>query len=158
MKLKTSVFALCVALLTACQTVEPAPGLDVTLIDLGFGEVTVLETTLLCTIRIQNPNPVPLQLEGAVHRLYLNGFYIGEGTVSKASAVPRLGSTTQTAKVFLSNLSLIHRLRPIVESQKVDYQLKSTFYARDDQGGRRVNTEAEGGLSLNDFKFPTPVQ
>ena len=158
MKAKSILLAFCAALFTACATVEPGPGLEVTLIDLGFGEVTVLETTLLCTIRIQNPTPVPLQLEGAVHKLYLNGAYIGQGTVSETTEVPRLSSTTQTAKVYLSNLSLVHRLRPIVETQKVDYQLKSTFYARDDQRSRRLSTEAEGGLSLNDFKFPIPVQ
>lgn len=158
MKLKTILVTLCAAVLCACQTLEPAPGLEVTLINLGFGEVTVLETTLLCTIRIQNPTPVPLQLEGAVHKLYLNGSYIGQGTVSETTAVPRLSSTTQTAKVFLSNLSLVHRLRPIVETQKVDYQLKSTFYVRDGTHSRRLSTAAEGGLSLNDFKFPIAMQ
>ena len=158
MKLKTTLLALVAGLLCACQTLEPAPGLEVTLINLGFGEVTVLETTLLCTIRIQNPTPAPLQLEGAVHKLYLNGSYLGQGTVSETTAVPRLSSTTQTAKVYLSNLSLVHRLRPIVETQKVDYQLKSTFYSRDGSHSRRLSTAAAGGLSLNDFKIPIPVQ
>lgn len=158
MKLKLTLLACYTAFLAACATLEPAPALEVTLINLGLGEATVLETTLLCTIRIQNPTPEPLKLEGAVHKLYLNGAYIGQGTVSEAIEIPRLSSGTQIAHVFLSNLSLIHRLRPIVESQKVDYQLQSVFYSRDGERSRRLRTESSGGLSLNDFKFPIPVQ
>lgn len=158
MKLKACLLALSAALLAACQTIEPAPAIDVTLVNLAFGEATLLETTILCTIRIQNPAPAPLKLEGAVHKLYLNGSYIGHGTVSESTEVPRLGTTTQTAKVFLSNLTLVRRLRPIVETQQVDYQLKSTFYARENDRSRRLATDSAGGLSLNDFKFPLPVQ
>ena len=158
MKTKLTLLALCTAFLSACATLEPAPALEVTLINLGIGETTVLETTLLCTIRIQNPTPEPLKLEGGVHKLYLNGAYIGQGTVSEVTEIPRLSSGTQTAHVFLSNLSLLHRLRPIVEAQKVDYQLQSVFYARNGERSRRLRTESAGGLSLNDFKLPSPVQ
>ena len=158
MKTKSLLVALCASLLSACATLEPGPAFEVTLTNLGFGEVTVLETTLLCTIRIQNPTPEPLRLEGAVHKLYLNGTYIGQGTVSEATEIPRLSSGTQTANVFLSNLSLIRRLRPIVESQKVDYQLQSVFYARDGGSSRRLKSESSGGLSLNDFNLPVAVQ
>ena len=40
----------------------------------------------------------------------------------------------------------------------MDYQLKSTFYARENDRSRRLATDSAGGLSLNDFKFPLPVQ
>ena len=142
--------------LSACATFRPAEGLDVSVANLQLGESTLMETTLQVTVRLANATPDPLLLEGGVHRVYLNGLYVGEGLNNETLEVPRLSSVTQTVATHLENLRLITRIRGIFDSRKVDYRILSTVYVR--QNGRRqtFRIARDGTLDLQQFA-PIPA-
>jgi LEA14-like dessication related protein len=69
---------------TSLGSIEP---LDVTLANLDITEVTVFETTLVAKIRITNPNPEALTIEGASFKLYLEDKKVATGTSKESFTV-----------------------------------------------------------------------
>lgn len=135
-----------IAWLTGCASQAPAPGVEVTLADLRFSDATIMETTVEFVVRIENATPEPVSLQGAVHRLSVNGISLGKGMTGEAVEVPRFSSITQPVSVHLSNLRMASRVRPILESHRIDYRLESSLYP---SHGRSIYTSREGTLDLH---------
>ena len=131
--------------------------MDVSLVNLRFEDVTPFETTGTFTVRVQNQTPDPLALEGGVHKIYLNGVYVGSGVSNDLLEVPRLSEGIQTVKVHLRNLSLARLIRDIVEAKRVDYRLDSLVYARYEGHAARVRVSKAGALDLKDFQPTRPA-
>jgi LEA14-like dessication related protein len=129
-----------------------APRTGVSLVNVRFTQATAFETTAVFTLRFNNETPEPLQINGGVHKIYLNDHYVGEGLSHEPLELPRFGSVTQTVTVHLSNLRLVARLKPIIESQSFDYRLRSVLHS----GAGRIRTGSEGRLDARDFQ-PTPA-
>lgn len=142
-------------LLCSCATVRRPDGLDVSVANIRFGQSTLLETTLEVTVRIANEAAAPVLIEGGVHKIYLNGLYIGSGLSNESLEVPRLSSITQTVTTHLQNLSLITRLRGIIDSQRADYRIISTIYLRDNGRSLRFCVTRDGTVDLHEFQ-PAP--
>lgn len=138
--------------LCGCATFRHAEGLDVTIVNLQFTQATVLETTAIFTVRLENENPNPVMFTGGVHKFYLNGFFVGKGLVSDTAEVPRFSSVTQPVTVHLRNFSVAARLKSIIEAQTVEYRVSSVLYRQ--QGDRTIRSRlsSEGQLSLRDFR------
>lgn len=144
---------LCLSLLLgACATQKADKSIDVSLVNVQFENATVLETTARFTVRIQNATPEAFLLEGGEHRIYINGHYIGIGLSNTSTAVPRLSSVTLPVEVYLRNLSMAVRLKPIIESKSMDYKLKSTLYVRMNSHAKSVKVANEGRLDMRDFQ------
>ena len=149
--MKTTIALLgCVALLCGCRSFAPP---NVSLVNARFTQATVFETTAEFTLRLNNETPEPMILNGAAHKIYLNGLCVGDGLSNAEIELPRLTSATQQVTVHLSNLMLATRLKPIIESHAFDYRIQSVFYGRQPSG--RARAVSEGRLDLNDFQ-PTP--
>ncbi|MBI5387654.1 MAG: LEA type 2 family protein [Verrucomicrobia bacterium] len=142
-------------LLSSCATNRLADSVEVSLVNLRFDEVTPFETTATFTIRLQNQTTEPLGLEGGVHKIYLNGVYVGSGVSNDTLDIPRLSEGVQTVRVHLRNLSMARLIRDIVEARRVDYRLSSLVYAQHTGHSARVRVSREGVLDLKDF---TPTQ
>lgn len=140
--------------LCGCASLIRSESMDVSVVNLEFAQATVLETTAVFTVRLQNETPEPLVLEGGVHKFYIDGAFIGKGMSNERIEVPRLGSVTQPITVYLRNLSMGRRIKSIIEAQKVDYRLDSLLYAQGKLGSR-LHVVHEGKLDLNEFR-PTP--
>lgn len=155
--MKANLFiALCLSvMLSACATQRTAKSVDVSLVNVQFENATVLETTARFTVRLQNASPEPFLMEGGEHKIYINGHYIGKGLSNASVVVPRLSSVTQPVEVYLRNLSMAARLKPIIESKSMDYKIKSTLYVRMNDHARTLNVANEGRLDLRDFQ-PEP--
>lgn len=142
---------------TSCATSPDLGAFDVSVVNVTSGEATFWETRLDFMVRLQNSTPNPVVLEGAAHKIYLNGTYIGQGLSNERVEVPRLGTTTQTVTVTLKNLTLMRKLIEFGESQnqKVSYRVNSTLYA---SGGgmfsRKFTATKEGGLDLGNLATP----
>jgi len=147
---------LLVGLLCSCATTSRREEIKVSLVNMRFGEATVWETTAYFTLRVQNESLQPLVLDGGVHKLYLNGLYIGEGLTNERVEIPRLNSSTQTVIVHLRNLSMAARIRTIIESQAADYRLGSKLYLLENGRSVRCRLSSEGRLDLKDFQPPRP--
>ncbi len=114
-----------------------------------FQDATALETTAVFTLRVSNESPAAVQFNGEVHKIYLNGLYVGKGLSDQTVTVPRLGTATHEVTVHLSNLALATRLKAILESQGFDYRIHSTFYG--ESWFSRMRSENAGKLELKDF-------
>lgn len=124
-------------------------GPAVSLVSVHFQDATVLETTATFTLRLENEKPEPLQLNGSVHKIYLNGLYVGKGLSDATVSVPRLSTVTNDVTVHLSNLALATRLKSVIDSKSFDYRILSKFYGQSWLAGSR--SVSEGKLDLKDF-------
>lgn len=146
--MKTFLSLLVVAgLLCGCGGSSPGP--SVSLINLRFEDATALETTATFTLRLSNESPQPIPLEGEVHKIYLNGLYLGKGLSDQAVEVPRLGTITHEVKVHLSNLALATRIKSIIESKSFEYRIESVFHGKSTFS--RMKSESSGKLELKDL-------
>lgn len=132
-----------------CGCAGSNPGPSVSLINLRFEDATALETTATFTLRLSNESPQPIQLEGEVHKIYLNGLYLGKGLSDQAVEVPRLGTITHEVKVHLSNLALATRIKSIIESKSFEYRIESVFHGKSTFS--RMRSESSGKLELKDL-------
>ncbi len=140
-------------LLCSCATFARREGVQISLVNLALGEATVWETELRLTVRIQNELPEALVVDGAVHKVYLNGTYIGEGLSNERLEIPRLSTATQNVTVYLRNISMLTKLRGIIDSQAVDYRMTSLLYT-ESQG--RYRAERTARLDFKDLQ-PAPA-
>ena len=124
----------------------------VSLVTVHFKEATLLETTAVFTLRLDNDAPAPLEITGASHKLYLNGLFIGKGLSDATVTVPRLSSVTNDVTVHLSNLAMATRAKTVIESKRMDYRIQSTFYGK--SWLDRRSSESMGKLDMQDF-MPT---
>lgn len=124
-------------------------GPSVSLINLRFEDATALETTAIITLRLSNESPQPVKIEGEVHKIYLNGVYIGKGLSDQTVEVPKLGTVTHEVKVHLSNLALATRIKSIIETKTFEYRIVSTFYGK--SWFNRMSSENTGKLELKDL-------
>ena len=133
-------------LLTGCGS---GPGPSVNLVSVTFQNATALETTAVFTLRLSNEQPVPVEMTGSVHKIFLNGLYIGKGLSDATVTVPRLSTVTNNVTVHLSNLALATRMKAVLEAKRFDYRVQSTFFGKSWMD--RKTSETEGKLELNDF-------
>ena len=138
-------------LLASCATFARREGVQVSLVNLALGESTVWETAVHFTTRIQNELPEPVVLNGAVHKIYLNGTYVGEGLSNERLEIPRLSTATQNITVHLRTVAMLTKLRGIIDAQAVDYTMTSLLYT-ESQG--RYRAVRKSRLDLKDFQPP----
>jgi LEA14-like dessication related protein len=141
-------------LLGSCATSKLAGSLEVSLVNLKFEAVTPFETTAIFTIRLQNQTQDPLGIEGGVHKIYLDGVYIGSGVCNETLEIPRLAEGLQTVRVHLGNLSMARLIARIVDEQRVDYRLDSKIFAKFEGRSTTVAVTRAGNLDLKDFQPP----
>lgn len=113
---------------TACSLAPRGKDPSLSLVDLQFDNISLFETSADVVVRVENPNPFPLQIDGASHDLFINGIEIGEGLSDQKIEIPRLSSATQRVKIRLSNLSVIRNIQDLVDKRNFDYRIESTLY------------------------------
>ena len=146
-------FCCCVGLLLVLSGCASKSTVAVNIVSVRFTDMTAFETTTTFTLRFSNESPEPVHLTGGVHKIYLNGLYVGKGLSSDPLDVPRLGTTTQEVIVHLNNIALATRVKPIIESEHFDYRIESVLYGK--SWLSRMRSSSEGRLDLKDFT-PTP--
>jgi len=146
--MKTS-FGLMMAALLLCGCGGGPGGPSVSLINLRFEDATALETTAAFTLRLSNESPEAVQINGEVHKIYLNGVYLGKGLSDEKVEVPRLGTVTHEVKVHLSNLALATRIKSIIETKSFEYRIVSVFHGK--SMFSKMRSESAGKLELKDL-------
>lgn len=141
-----SLLLLCSLNFLACSSLGSIPP-EVAVVDLRFENVTLLETTALFSIRIDNENPYPLEVSGASHRIYLNENYVGKGLDDTGFTVPKLSSVKKDIRVHISNWSLLTNAPSMAEEETLSYRIDSTLYS-DKLGFGRTRVSDTGTLDL----------
>lgn len=144
-----------VVLCGGCASMTNLEPLGVTLVNIKPGEVTVFETSLEAEIRITNPNPEALSVEGAAFKLYLDGGKVGTGVSNEVFTVERLDSYVVKTTIRLNNAAALLRLRNIFEQNEIEYGVKTTLYTPGPFGTRKVKAAHEGVLDLSTMSNDT---
>jgi LEA14-like dessication related protein len=132
-----------------CGCGGSANGPTVALVSVRFEDATPLETTAKFTLRLSNENTEPVHITGEVHKIFLNGLYVGKGLSDQTLDLPRLSTTTHDVTVHLSNIALVTRLKPIIESKSFEYRVASVFHGKSWMD--RMSSENTGKLELKDL-------
>ncbi len=112
-----------------------------------------LELRLAVTLRVQNPNDLPMQYTGAALALDLNGRKLATGVSDAVGTVPRYGESVFTIPVTISAFNMVRQVLAFVdaaETTQVRYRVRGKL-----EGGlfgtRRFNDEGS-------FDLPERIQ
>lgn len=145
----TAILAVCAVACSSMGSIEPP---DVTLADLNVTEVTVFETTLVAKLRITNPNPEALTIDGGSFKLYLEDKKVGTGTTKETFTVDRLDSSVVDVVFHINNASALLRLRDILEDNDVSYGVRGGLYTQGTFGTKKLRIEKTGRIDLEESK------
>ncbi len=144
-------FAFAVVLIggaSGCSTTGSIEPLEVTLADLDVTEVTVFETTLVAKLRITNPNPAAMTIEGAAFKLYLEDKKVGSGTTKEIFTVDRLDSSLVDVVFHINNASALLRLKDILEDDDVSYGISGGLYTQGAFGTKKLKVDKTGRIDI----------
>jgi LEA14-like dessication related protein len=141
-----------VAGVVGCSSMGSIEPLDVTLANLNVTEVTVFETTLVAKLRITNPNPDALTIDGASFKLYLEDKKVGTGTTKETFTVERLDSSVVDVVFHINNASALLRLKDILDANEVSYGIRGGLYTQGAFGTKKLQVEKTGRIDLKGAK------
>jgi LEA14-like dessication related protein len=115
-----------VVMLNGCavlQSAIEAPG--VTLNNLQALDMTVFEQRYAVTLRVQNPNPVPLPISGMNFQLDINDTELGRGVTNEAVMVPAYGEALVKINLVSNLMRVFNQIRALEsgKSQSLRYRL-----------------------------------
>lgn len=110
--------------LVACSTL----GLQkpqVSLVDIHPAASTLLEQNFDLTLRLQNPNRLPLRASGLSFELSVAGQHLANGVSNQAISVPALGESEVKVRVHTALGSWLKQLGKVLQGDgQLDYQLQ----------------------------------
>jgi len=135
-----------------CSSTSSLEPLHVTLVDLQITEMTLFETGMVAKLRVTNPNPEPLTIDGASFKLILDDKKIGTGTTKETFIVERLDSAVIDAVFHINNASALLRLKGIMGKTEVSYGIRGHLYTQGSFGTKKINVDKMGTIDLADLK------
>ena len=108
-----------------------------------------MEARFLVRLRIVNPNPIPLAIEGMAYEVYLRDSRVLSGVSSEGLNVSAFGESVAELEVaagMLASLSLIRNLLTNPPDEGIPYRLNAKL-ARKGLGGS-IRVSREGVLAL----------
>jgi LEA14-like dessication related protein len=132
-----------------CSTMGSLEPMEVTLKDLVVTEMTVFETSLLAKLRITNPNPDPITIDGASFKLYIEDKKVGTGTTKESFALDRLDSNVIEVVFHINNASALLRLKEIFGNNDVSYGVRGALFTEGAFGTKKIRIEKTGHVDLS---------
>jgi len=137
--------------MTACTSMGSIEPLEVQLVDLGVSEVTIFETTLIAKLRVTNPNPEALTIDGASFKLYLEDKKVATGTTKETFTLDRLDSSIVDVVFHINNASALLRLRGIIEAHEISYGVRGSLFTQGAFGTKKLKVEKTGRIDLENI-------
>jgi LEA14-like dessication related protein len=125
----------CAALQSAIETPH------VTLNNLQVVDMTLLEQRYAVTLRIQNPNPVPLPISGMNFQLDINDTELGRGVTNQAVTVPAYGEALVEVRLVSNLMRIFNQIRGLENSK-----------------GQSLRYRLSGGLSISSRMGKLPFE
>jgi LEA14-like dessication related protein len=100
-------------------------------------------------LQIRNVNPEDLQIERFDYEVKLNGQVLGHGFQADPLMLGGFKEDRVISRLDVSFLRLPGAVRRALERDRVDAQVKGTFYVRDGAGLRKIKFGSQGNVDLN---------
>ena len=155
-RLTSALLAGCLVIVgVGCSSADPLEELEITLTGLEFGDSTLLETVLVASVRIVNPNPDALEFEGASFKLILDDRKVGTGLAPDAFSVDGLGTTLVDVTFHINTATALFRIVDVVKDQReVTYGIRGSLFVTTSLGRKKLTVEKMGRLDLNNLEVP----
>ena len=110
--------------LMACSALTKRPEAPiVSLADIKFSKMGMLEQTFILTLRLKNPNDYSLPLRGLSYGLKLNGAAFAEGASASKVTIPPYGEETIDVNVVSNFFSIFKQLKGLSGNEPLKYSL-----------------------------------
>ncbi|HQR51973.1 MAG TPA: LEA type 2 family protein [Burkholderiales bacterium] len=140
--------------LAGCATLAGLDAPRVSISNITPQDMTLFEQKFIVTLRIQNPNDVPLGVTGISFNLDLNGKSFASGLSSQQVTVPRFGSEVIDVEVFSGLTGILRQLQTFAAggSPRFTYRLRGKAYL-DQPTSLALPFDEQGEIEL-----PVPVR
>jgi len=148
-RLSTASF-FCILFLSGCVGMEAPEPPELTLANLKFTDATLFETNATATLRVINPAPEAIEIQGASLKLIVDGHTLGRGVSQAQLRVEGLSTASFDAEFHINNASAVFRLRQIMENRVMDYAIRGKLYLVETSGRQRsVRIDRSGHLDID---------
>lgn len=106
--------------LAGCAALPGTDPLRVDVVDIDAAEGRGLELRLAVTLRLQNPNDMAVEYDGAALELELNGRTFATGVSDRRGSVPRYGEALLTIPVSVSAFNAVRQALVLAEDGRRD--------------------------------------
>ena len=131
---------------TACASVKP-PSVRVAGIHLDGISLTGARVDV--GLQIRNVNPESLQIERFDYEVKLNGQVVGHGFNSDPLMLAGFKEDKVVSRVDVNLLRVPGAVKSVLDRDRVDAEVKGTFYVRDGSGLRKIKFGSHGNVDLN---------
>lgn len=138
-------------LVSACASIKP-PAVRVAGIHLDGVSLTGARVDVGLDIR--NVNPEDLQIERFEYEVKLNGRVLGRGYQSDPLMLQGFKEDRVISRLDVNFLRVPGAVKSVLERDRVDAEVKGTFYVREGSGLRKVKFGSRGNVDLNRGAFP----
>jgi hypothetical protein len=143
--------ALFSVLLGGCATAVRPDSVTVSVADIKPAE-SAGKPTAVVTLRFTSESLNAFGFSGSVHKLYLDGKYVGKCVSEKALGLPPLSTATQEVKMVLDNPGMVRQLASRADPV-VRYKLETVLHTKSGDDEMRVKSNFEGTLDLRSLQL-----
>lgn len=131
---------------TACASVKPPA---VRLAGIHLDGVSLTGARLDVGLQIRNVNPEALQIERFDYEVKLNGKVLGHGFNSDPLMLAGFKEDKVVSRLDINLLKVPGVVQRVLDKDRVDAEVKGTFYVRDGSGLRKLKFGSRGNVDLN---------
>lgn len=147
---------ICLLLSGGCASIMSLEKPQITLADIQVREIKTLETSFIVQLRIMNPNPTPLDIEGLSCDVELDGRKFASGVQGSQETIPAYGSALVPMEVYGSVLDMVSSVLGVIKSQNepgsagkpVNYRLTGKVRVKSGTFARNLPFASKGELKL----------
>jgi len=131
---------------TACASVKPP---TVRVAGIHLDGVSLTGARVDVGLHIRNVNPENLQIERFEYEVKLNGQVLGHGFNSDPLTLAGFKEDKVVSRVDVNFLKVPGVVHKVLENDKVDAEVKGTFYVREGSGLKKIKFGSHGNVDLS---------
>ena len=133
-------------LATACASVKPP---SVRVAGLHLDGVSLTGARVDVGLQIRNVNPEDLAIERFDYEVKLNGKVLGHGYQSEPVMLRAFAEDRVVTRLDVNFLRIPGVVKEALDRDRVDAEVKGTFYVREGSGLRKIRFGSRGNVNLN---------
>ncbi|MEO8500509.1 MAG: LEA type 2 family protein [Vicinamibacteria bacterium] len=130
----------------ACASVKPP---TVRVAGIHLDGISLTGARLDVGLQIRNVNPEDLQIERFDYEVKLNGRVLGHGFQSDPIMLQGFKEDRVVSRLDINFLKVPGVIQRVLDNDRVDAEVKGTFYVRDGSGLRKIKFGSRGNVDLN---------